>query len=284
MQQTLLDLIEPGCQRWHQGRATYRHPAEVINTERYSIDLLSESRARDYVVTNHYSGSYPAARLRVGLYHQARFERPRLCGVAVFSVPLAQQAITKYAGLPGAEGVELGRFVLNDEVPANAETWFLARAFRLLRDALPQVRVVLSYSDPVPRRSICGQIVLAGHVGTIYQAHNGYYLGRGTRRTLILDTRGRILSERALSKLRQDDTGAAYAYRQLRERGAPPRQALESGRDYVARVLATGPFRRLRHPGNHVYLWALGSTREQRVLSRAFPVCLPYPKRVDKAA
>lgn len=284
MQQTRLELIEPGCQRWHQGRATYRHPAEVINTKRYSVDLLSEARARDYVVANHYSGSYPAARLRVGLYHQARFQAPRLCGVAVFSVPLAQQAITKYAGLPAREGVELGRFVLDDDVPANAETWFLARAFRALRDALPEVRVVLSYSDPVPRCSVSGETVLAGHVGTIYQAHNGYYLGRGTKRTLILDSQGHILSERALSKLRQDDTGAAYAYRQLRERGAPPRQPFESGRDYVSRVLASTRFRRLRHPGNHVYLWALGSAREQRALRRGFPVCLAYPKQVDRAA
>jgi hypothetical protein len=33
-------------------------------------------------------------------------------------------------------GVELGRFVLLDEEPANAETWFLARAFKVLRAAL----------------------------------------------------------------------------------------------------------------------------------------------------
>jgi hypothetical protein len=37
------------------------------------------------------------------------------------------------AGRHKAEAVELGRLVLLDDVPANGESWFIARAFELLR-------------------------------------------------------------------------------------------------------------------------------------------------------
>ncbi|HYW76630.1 MAG TPA: hypothetical protein VFA48_08390 [Gammaproteobacteria bacterium] len=276
-----LALVEPGCQRWAHGRASYRPPAEVIDTRCFEVDELDEHTAKAYVIANHYSGSYPAARLRVGLYRRRRGHQRWLCGVAVFSVPLSAHAVRRYASRPATEGVELGRFVLDDAVEANAETWFLARAFRVLRERLPQVRIVLSYSDPLPRRSISGDTVLAGHVGTIYQAFNGRYVGRAKRRTLVLDRSGRIVSERTLSKLRQDDRGAAYAYRQLRERGAPPRQPLESGRAYVSRVLGSDAFRRLRHSGNHVYVWPVGSRRLQGRLRAGLALAERYPKRID---
>ena len=35
--------------------------------------------------------------------------------------------------------------------------------------------------------------------------------------------------------------------------GAPARRPLEDARAYLARALAEGEFRRLRHPGNHVF-------------------------------
>ena len=36
-----------------------------------------------------------------------------------------------------------------------------------INSALPEVRAVLAYSDPVRRTSMDGRIVLPGHVGTI---------------------------------------------------------------------------------------------------------------------
>jgi len=56
-----LALVEPGCQRWAHGRASYRPPAEVIDTRCFEVDELDEHTARAYVIANHYSGSYPAS-------------------------------------------------------------------------------------------------------------------------------------------------------------------------------------------------------------------------------
>lgn len=252
-----------------------------MDPSRYGVELLDEATARSFVVRHHYSGSYPAARCRVGLYRTSGAGR-ELVGVAVYSVPAGPQVIGSWLSHleHPRHGVELGRFVLLDDVPGNGETWFLARSFTALRAELPEVRALLSFSDPVQRLAADGRLVMPGHVGTIYQAHNGRHLGRTTPRSMWLDREGQVVSERALSKLRTDDRGAAYAYQVLLAAGAPARQRGEGGRAYVNRALREGPFRRLRHPGNLAYAWPIGARAERR----RFDVALggqPYPKAVD---
>lgn len=261
------------CQRWRDRRDTYRPAGELIDTGRYSVELVEDDRtAAAFVGQHHYSGTFPAARLRVGLFRARRWLRPELVGVAVFSVSVQQAVVPCYApGLNAAQGVELGRFVLLDDVEANGETWFLARAFALLRRALPEVRVVIAYSDPTERRTEDGTLLKPGHIGTIYQAHNGRYLGRGRARTLLLDPRGRVVSERALSKVRRGERGADYAYRQLLAAGCPTRAPGEDAGLYVERVRRSGALRPLVHPGNHVYAWPLARSIQLRP-------GLPYPK------
>lgn len=242
------------CQRWHAGRARYRPAGEVFDPRRAGVEEIDGEAARAFIERHHYSASYPAARFRFGLF-QAR----ELVGVAVFSVPQSQGIIPHWFDLAPDQGVELGRLVLLDSVASNGESWFTARAFKALRG---KVRGILSYSDPVERRDHAGRVVKRGHVGTVYQALNASYRGRSRSGVLILSRDGRSVSPRALSKLRNDETGAAYAYDQLRALGAPARIAGESGAAYVARALDLGGFRQQRHPGNHVYTWRLDGVRE----------------------
>ncbi len=261
-------------QRWNRRRDSYRPPAEPIDPSRYGVALVERDReARAFVEAHHYAASYPAARARVGLYRMRGPTLSELVGVAVFSVPMSNAVVPKWMpGLDGDAGVELGRLVLLDDVEGNGESWFLARAFRLLRGELPGVRGVVSFSDPMQRKTEAGHLVMPGHVGTVYQALNGRHVGRTRPRWLHLDRAGRVVSDRALSKIRNDERGAAYAYRDLLASGAPLRQPFEEGAAYVARALAEGPFRRVRHPGNFAYTWPLGETT-------AAPLkALPFPK------
>lgn len=260
----------PVVQRWRERRASYRPAREVVDTRTLGVEPIDEARARAFVELHHYSGSYPAARCRAGLFQTRPLSSPELVGVAVFSVPMNEATTKKYLGLGIRAGVELGRFVLLDDVGANAETWFLSRAFRLLKLEKREVRGVVSFSDPVQRSSADGSVVMPGHLGSIYQAGNATYLGRGSRGSLVLAPDGRALSPRALSKLRCDGQGAAYAYRQLLAAGAPPRQLGEAGAAYVDRALKEGQFRRLRHPGNHVYAWSFDGVPPA--------TAWPYPK------
>jgi hypothetical protein len=119
---------------------------------------------------------------------------------------------------------------------------------------------------------------MPGHVGTIYQAHNGRFVGRSSPRTLHLGPDGRAVSLRALSKIRLGESGAGAAQRALEAMGAPARGATEPPAEWVRRVLATGLFRPVRHPGNYCYAWPLAQGRRRRALERAFAPALPYPK------
>lgn len=260
------------CQRWRDGRARYRPAGEVFDPARASVHELDETSAKAFIERHHYAGTYPAARFRAGLFVQSRFEREQLVGVAVFSHPTHEAIIPNhFGGLGSRAGVVLGRLVLLDDIAANAESWFVARAFRLLRG----IEGVLSYSDPVERVDAAGNVVKRGHVGTVYQALNANYRGRTSARQMILSRDGREIQLRTLSKLRNDESGAGYAYNQLRALGAPDRKPFEGGAEYIARALADGGFRKQRHPGNHTYTWWLGDRARRPAWTPE-----PYPKAV----
>lgn len=252
-----LELDFTRCQRWRNGRERYRPAGEVFDHRHATVSRIDTATAKRFVEHEHYSGSFPAARFNAGLFVKRPFQAERLCGVATFSVPMTQSVIPALLdGLDPKLGVELGRFVLLDEVEANGESWTLARAFRLLREALPEVRGVVSYCDPVARTDIYGNQTKPGHIGTIYKAVNATPRGRSKARTLLLAPDGSVANERGLSKLRNAESGADYVERNLRAIGADARGIYESGADYVARLIATGFLRKQRHPGNLAFSWS----------------------------
>ncbi len=257
-------MITTVTQRWGARRSTYRPAGEPIEPRRFEVAIIpDDTTARAFVEAHHYSGSYPAARFRFGI-----FRRAELVGVAVFSVPAQPLALSCLPD-PGA-GVELGRFVLVDDVPANGETWFLGRAFELLR--AEGLSGVVSFSDPVARTAACGDVVFPGHIGTIYQAHNAVYLGRSKPDTLRLLPDGTAFHRRARAKIAARDRGWRYAAQVLVDAGAKPLGERDDAAAWLARWLPVVS-RPLRHGGNHKYCWALAK-RDRRHL----PEGLPYPK------
>jgi hypothetical protein len=261
------------CQRWRDRRPRYRPAGEVFDTSRAAVDEIGRDIAKAFTVRHHYAGTFPAARFSAGLFVKGRFERDELVGVAIFAGPVHQAIVPKYfEGLEPNAGAVLARLVLLDQVAANAESWFVARAFRLLRPR-KSIDGVLSYSDPLERIDADGRVVKRGHVGTVYQALNASYRGRSRAQLMVLSRDGRVVDGRAMSKLRNDESGAGYAYDQLRALGAPDRRPLETGHGYVARALEEGGFQAVRHPGNHTYTWWLGDQRRRPAWTN-----LPYPK------
>ena len=56
-------------QRWSNGRSSYRPAGEPIDTRRYEVaEIPLDTPAKLFVVSHHYSRSYPAARRRFGMY------------------------------------------------------------------------------------------------------------------------------------------------------------------------------------------------------------------------
>jgi hypothetical protein len=251
--------LELPCQRWNRRRDSYRPAGEVIRTADYEVAFLdgkgSDTIARAFVETHHYSGSYPAARERGMLYER---RTGNLVGAAIFSHP-STEAVLKPLPCDRLEGVELGRLVLRDSVAGNGESWFIARCFEVMRAR--GYRAILSHSDPVPRRTLDGRLVLPGHVGVIYQATNAVYAGRSNEELHVLKPDGTILSPRSMTKIRRWERGAAGCVEELVQCGAVPPTRIElATRDGRRAWMWREIFRtcrRLAHGGNHRYIWAL---------------------------
>jgi hypothetical protein len=112
------------CQRWNPGGiASWRQPRDgSFDPARYGVAPLGEEQARRFVTSLHYSRSYPAAVQRYGLFDLTP-ATPVLAGAAVLSVPASKAVLTSvFPHLePYHESLELGRFVLADQVPANGD-------------------------------------------------------------------------------------------------------------------------------------------------------------------
>ncbi len=137
---------------------------------------------------------------------------------------------------------------------------------------------IVSFSDPVKRTTTAGQVVMPGHVGVIYQASNAVYTGRATPRTLTLLPDGSVFSDRAAQKIRAGDRGHEYAERQLVALGATSPRVGQSPAHWLAAALADVGARRIRHPGNHRYAFAVGTRRSDRAAVRIEPGPRAYPK------
>lgn len=269
------------CQRWRDRRASWRtaHPGQRFDARHYEVHAIGETTAKRYVLSHHYSGSYPAASRRYGLYRAGR-----LVGVAVFSIPAQARVLAAvFPDLaPYTESLELGRLVLADECPGNSESWFLARCFGELLTA--GIRGVVSFADPVQRLAGDGTVIAPGHVGWIYQACNARYTGRGTARTLTVLPDGTVLHDRAAQKVRSRDRGHEHVERRLVALGAPVPRAGQRPAEWLAAALDAVGARRIRHAGCHRYAFPLGAGRRARDRIRIGPVGRPYPKHADTAA
>jgi len=270
------------CQRWRGQQHSWRHRRDGgFDHQRFEVELLGEAPAKDFVLTHHYSRSFPSARFRFALYAVDAGERD-LCGVAVFGVPVSAAVLT--CPLPDLEpyaaSLECSRFVLTDDCPANAESWFLARCFEALLER--GIRGVVSFADPVPRRDATGGRVVVGHVGTIYQASNAVYLGRATARTVKVLPDGTILNDRTAQKIRGQEQGHEYAEAKLISLGAPVPRAGGDPAAWLRMALAAVNARSVRHRGAHRYVFRLGKDRRAREAIRlGLPVIATYPKQPD---
>jgi hypothetical protein len=265
------------CQRWNNRHMAWQtaDPTERFNAARYEVGDVDHATARAYVTRHHYAGTYVVDKHRFGLYRAGQ-----LVGVAVYSIPTSTRLLTNLLPdlQPFVESIELGRLVLADAEPGNAETWFLARCHQQLHGR--GTRAIVACADPVPRRMPDGTTVAPGHVGYIYQGSNAVYTGRTTPRTHLLLRDGTILSPRTLQKIRGQEAGHESAERGLVRLGARRMWAGERPAVWLAEILPTVVAQRLRHGGCHRYVLPLGSARQRRAV-RITAVPGAYPKFTD---
>lgn len=272
----MIPMIVNRSQRWRDRRDHYVPASSEIDPTTLAVDVIDCMKtAKPWIEQHHYSGSFPASRLSLGLYQNGKGGRPRLVGACTFSQPVNNASVPLRTGLDGhRRAVDLGRFVLLDDVAGNGETWFLSRAMRALRREKPDVLSVISYADPVPRTTADGQVIKPGHIGMIYAVMGAAYRGRATPRMDTLCPDGQPFNDRKLSKIRAGEQGHAYSVDGLVTMGAPA-PADDDLRGWLAGLYATGFLTRRRHPGNHVYVFEM--TRAAKLAARGLPR-LDYPQ------
>lgn len=129
--------------------AEYRRRASVVPVGRLQVA---------HMIRAHYLGKWPGVVVAtLGLLIDGR-----PMGVIVFALPPRETEV-RY----GNPVWELARLWVDDSLPQNAETFFIARALKHLKRQHPKVRAVVSYADPS-----------VGHEGTIYRAANFQQDGR----------------------------------------------------------------------------------------------------------
>jgi hypothetical protein len=293
-----LSLFDPTfCQRWRAGTPTWRPVHEGgFNVRRYRVVPIPEAPARRFIEENHYSRSFPAARMSFGL-----LEGDHLVGAAVLGVPMHPAVLTKpFPTLDADTAADLSRLVLLDDVPSNAESFVLGRLFRLAAEH--GLRGLVAFSDPLPR-IMAGAVLLPGHIGHVYRVTSGRYLGRGTARTVTMLPDGTVLTARAQSKVNRGERGAAGVQARLVRLGAQafsslvppdewtPAAGSTNWRDlplsdrqvaWLEAALTRVGARRVRHRGCHRFAWPVGDRGWRRRCPIGL-VELPYPAGVDPA-
>lgn len=258
------------CLRWSRRRCTWRPAGAPFDKRLYEVAPIDgDAPAKAFVKRHHYSASYPSARRRFGLYGDSG----ALVGVAVFSHPCRDEVLKPFAA---DVAVELGRLVLLDEVPGNAESYFVARCLDLLRRE--GFEGVVSFSDPLPRAALNGRVVMPGHVGKVYQAVNAVYRGQARGESLLLLPNATVMHRRALAKIRAGDSRWRSAIGPLLAAGAAePTDTSAAGLRVWLDAELPALVRRVAHPGNHKYLLPLTPAAR-----KACGDTKPYPRLVKR--
>lgn len=226
-----------------------------FDAAQYEVEeFFSDKEARAFIEQHHYLHSYPATRFRFRLKR-----RGETVGMAIFSVPVRSEVLTKHLPFAVQECVELGRLFLLDSVERNGESWFLARCFHLLRQK--GIRGVVAFADPG-----------AHHLGIIYQALNGVYVGQGKSSILLRRPDGKALHSRTVQRVRQQKYGWRSTVATLSRLGLPWYRDGDDPSAWIA-LWTLANATKEKQPGKHKYLWAL-QKRDRRLL----PPGLPYPK------
>ncbi|GAA3250824.1 hypothetical protein ACFO1B_43990 [Dactylosporangium siamense] len=275
------------CQRWRLRQPGWQHRhLGGFDPDRYTVALIAARPARLFVLQHHYSASWPKAQLCYGLlartpdlddypdpHPTARTPAGLLVGVAALSIPMHPAVLTKpFPGLvPNRESLDLGRFVLLDPVPGNAETWFLARVFRLAASA--GIGGAVAFSDPMPRCRF-GELLMGGHHGIAYQGGNGRHVGTSRGGPLVLFPDATSMPARTLTKIRTGAQGWRGAAERLILRGASPYTSTQPLAQWLPPALTAAGATVVQHPGTFKYAWQIRTGRDARI---ALPA-LPYPK------
>lgn len=126
--------------------------------EKFIIRSIPKEQTKEWFKYKHYAKRIPSIRYSFGLY-----DGDKLIGVCTYGNPISKELCENVCGKKYKNNVlELNRLVVNENLPKNTLSYFVAHTFY----KLPQPMIVVSYADTDQN-----------HQGYIYQATNWIYTG-----------------------------------------------------------------------------------------------------------
>jgi len=164
----------------------FEEPVSECSPRELIVRRSSVKEARPYIAAHHYSQTMPDSTTDVfmGFYDGV------FAGVCVFGMGTGKgQYYRLIDDLEEGQYRELTRLWSPDGMPKNTESRLISESIKLLPK---EVRLILSYADPSQ-----------GHLGTIYQATNWFYLGTTNSGQKMVDRDGKELHARLTSMYRK---------------------------------------------------------------------------------
>lgn len=163
-----------------------------------SVAAIHIGEARRFVARHHYNKIMP----RLTRLCVAGYEGGELVAVCTFGYGVRPLHTIKglFPTLDVENYLEVGRLCVHDRIPRNGESWFLARAFRIVRATFPGVKIVYSWSDGI-----------VGKPGYVYQSANFFYGGHITTE-MYLSPDGTRVHPRTMQGLVTQKAGAGKKF------------------------------------------------------------------------
>lgn len=151
---------------------------KYFDQSKASVRPVSREAAKRIIVENHYSKRWTKVSYCLGLFYNDSSDHKffdgvneKLIGVICYGDPIGMHCgVSISEKVNRTEVLELTRLYIFDGYGTNAESWFVGQSFKWLRENVPHIKALISYSDPK-----------AGHKGTVYQATNWLYQGTSIR-------------------------------------------------------------------------------------------------------
>lgn len=157
-----------------------------FNKDDFEVKSIPYSEVKEWLLYKHYAHRIPSVCYAFGLYGGGYLQ-----GVCTFGIPASQDLIIGAIGIEYKDMFfELNRLVVNDGLPRNALSFFVARCLK----ALPHPLVVISYADSG-----------MNHHGYIYQATNWIYTGLSKQMFDYLPEGMIDIHQRSVSKIPVDE-------------------------------------------------------------------------------
>jgi hypothetical protein len=219
-----------------------------LNLKHARVKRISKFIARKIVLEYEWLGTMGNSQVHFGIFFE------NYCGGAVcYQVGNAGSNVFGYKGYGIGLG-ELGYLVRGACVfwtPKGAASKLIARSLGLIKKQHPNLKVIVAYADEQ-----------AGEIGTVYQATNWVYLGKGIESKRIISPTGHTYDLPLLTKDIRERSGHLFSHTEIEKKLLSERWKL----------LSPNPKHR------YCFILADGSDRE-KIFSKIQTKIKPYPKR-----